>query len=89
MKRPIPEGSTNRGHVIRFDPTCKQREAFQRAAGCARFTYNWALAEWDRQYKAGEKTFANGLKEQFNAIKREQFAMDREISTRCQSPAIR
>ena len=26
---------------------------FARASGTARFAYNWALAEWRRQYKAG------------------------------------
>lgn len=62
-----------RGHVIRLDPTVKQANAMQRAAGVARFTYNWALAEWTRQYKAGEKPKAAMLKKQFNAIKGEQF----------------
>ena len=62
-----------RGHVIRLDPTCKQANALARAAGVSRFTFNWALAEWGRQYKAGEKPSANALKKQFNAVKREQF----------------
>lgn len=65
--------TTHRGHVIRLDPTCRQARAMSRACGVSRFTYNWALAEWDRQYKAGEKPGAQALKKQFNAIKREQF----------------
>jgi hypothetical protein len=32
----------------------------QRAAGVRRFTRNWALAEWTRQYAVGEKP--NALK---------------------------
>src|SRR2546425_11832484 len=32
-----------------------------------------ALAEWNRQYEAGEKPTALKLKKQFNAIRREQF----------------
>lgn len=63
----------NRGHVIRLDPTAEQASAFARAAGVARFAYNWALAEWNRQYAAGEKPAANRLRKQFNAIKGEQF----------------
>jgi len=69
----LTEGLTPRGHIIRLDPTCKQANALARAAGCSRFTYNWALAEWDQQYKAGGKPNASALKRQFNDIKYEQF----------------
>lgn len=61
------------GHVIALDPTVKQRRAMQRAAGVARFTWNWALAEWNRQYAAGEKPSAMRLQKQFNALKGERF----------------
>jgi putative transposase len=40
-----------------------------RACGTARFAYNWALAEWNRQYAAGQKPTANALNKQWNAIK--------------------
>jgi len=63
----------NLGHVIALDPTRKQRHALACATGVSRFTYNWALAEWNRQHEAGEKPTAFKLKRQFNAIKREQF----------------
>ncbi len=33
-------------HRVELDPTDRQRTAFARAAGTARFAYNWALAEW-------------------------------------------
>ena len=62
-----------RSHKIALEPTADQEGAFRRAAGVARFTWNWALGEWDRQYKAGEKPTAMGLKKQFNAIKGKQF----------------
>jgi putative transposase len=39
-------------HKIALNPNNVQRNYMARAAGCARFAYNWALAEWDRQYKA-------------------------------------
>ena len=62
-----------RSHRIALDPTDEQRQQFVRAAGCARFVWNWALAEWKRQYKAGGKPTANALKRQFNAMKRDAF----------------
>jgi putative transposase len=56
-------------HRIALDPTFAQRSYFARACGTARFTWNWALAEWDRRYAAGEKPTGNALKAAFNAIK--------------------
>ena len=62
-----------RAHKIRLHPTDEQGNYFTRAAGTARFVWNWALAEWNRQYEAGEKPTALKLKKQFNEIRREQF----------------
>ncbi len=42
-------------HKIRLDPTPDQIRSFKQAAGTARFVWNWALAEWNRQYDAGQK----------------------------------
>jgi putative transposase len=50
-----------------------------KAAGTARFAYNWALAEWQIQYAAWKndnsqpKPNQMSLRRQLNAIKREQF----------------
>ena len=44
-----------RGHIIRLDPTDKQATYFAKACGVARLAYNWALAEWQRQYQAEHK----------------------------------
>jgi putative transposase len=62
-----------KAHKIRLNPTPEQTNYFARAAGTARFVWNWALAEWNRQYEAGEKPTALKLKKQFNEIRREQF----------------
>src|SRR5215472_15348195 len=62
-----------RAHKIRLHPTLEQASYFARAAGVARFVWNWALAEWNRQYEAGEKPTALKLKKQFNTVRREQF----------------
>ena len=39
-------------HKIALDPTNAQATYFARACGTARVAYNWALAEWQRQYAA-------------------------------------
>ena len=71
-----------KAHKIRLHPTPEQANSFARAAGCARFTFNWARAEWQRQYEAGGKPNAKALKKQFNAIRREQFPWTYE-TTKC------
>ncbi|HEX4545897.1 MAG TPA: transposase, partial [Candidatus Acidoferrum sp.] len=43
------------------------------AVRVSRFAYNWALAEWKRQYQAGEKPSEGALRRQLNFIKRQQF----------------
>jgi putative transposase len=42
-------------HKIALDPNAAQRLYFARAAGTARFAFNWALGEWRKQYAAGGK----------------------------------
>ena len=58
----------------------EQATYFAKAAGTARFVWNWALAEWNRHYEAGEKPSALGLKKQFNEIRREQFPWTWEVT---------
>jgi putative transposase len=60
-------------HKIALNPNASQRQYFSRAAGTARFAYNWALAEWKRQYSEGGKPSEVALRKQLNSIKREQF----------------
>jgi putative transposase len=69
-----------KAHKIRFHPTSEQANYFARAAGTSRFVWNWALAEWNRQYEAGEKPTAFLLKKQFNEIRREQFPWTWEVT---------
>src|SRR5262245_57792281 len=56
-------------HRIALDPTFTQLGYFTRAAGTARFTWNWALAQWVRCYAAGAKPTGRTLKAAFNAVK--------------------
>lgn len=44
-----------RGHVIELMPNNKQASYFAQACGVARLSYNWALKEWQRQYKADKE----------------------------------
>jgi putative transposase len=71
-----------KAHKIRLHPTPEQANYFARAAGTARFTFNWAVAEWQKQYEAGGKPSALALRRQFNEIKREQFPWVYEV-TKC------
>jgi putative transposase len=69
-----------RAHKIRLHPTPAQVNYFAKAAGTSRFVWNWALAEWQRQFEAGEKPTAFKLKKQFNAIRREHYPWTWEVT---------
>ncbi len=75
-------------HRIALDPNNAQATYFVRASGVARFAYNWALAEWKRQYEAAKadpalpKPSQMALRRQLNALKREQFPWMLEV-TKC------
>jgi len=56
-----------RTHKIKLNPNEAQATYFAKAAGTRRFIFNWGLAEWQRQYEAGDKPTARKLKKQFNA----------------------
>jgi putative transposase len=67
-------------HKIALAPNAAQRLYLARAAGTARFAYNWALAEWQRQHKEGGKPSDVSLRRALNAIKREQFPWMYDVS---------
>jgi len=69
-----------KAHKIRMHPTPEQAVYFAKAAGTSRFVWNWALAEWNRHYAAGEKPTVFKLKKQFNEIRREQFPWTWEVT---------
>lgn len=56
-------------HRIELKPNKPQRALFRQCVGAFRFAYNGALAEWQRQFKAGEKPNEAALRRQFNALK--------------------
>src|SRR5687768_15648023 len=69
-----------RAHQIRLNPTPEQSNHFERAAGTARFVFNYLLAEWQKQYEAGQKPALTQLKKDLNAIKAAQFPWMYEVS---------
>ncbi|WP_425952961.1 RNA-guided endonuclease InsQ/TnpB family protein [Ralstonia pseudosolanacearum] len=81
-------------HRIALDPNNAQATYFARAAGTARFAYNWALAEWGRQYEAWKadntqpKPSQMALRRQLNAIKRAQFPWMLEVTKNAPQMAI-
>ena len=81
-------------HRIALDLTNKQASYMARAAGIARFAYNWALAEWKRQYEAWKldnnqpKPTQAALRRQLNSIKREQFPWMLEVTKNAPQMAI-
>ncbi|MFY2597074.1 RNA-guided endonuclease InsQ/TnpB family protein [Achromobacter xylosoxidans] len=84
-----------RVHKIRLDPNQAQAHHFARACGTARFAWNWALAEWQKQYAAWQadvtlpKPSEGALRKQLNAIKREQFPWMLEVTKCAPQEAIR
>jgi len=81
-------------HRIRLDPNNVQATYLARAAGTARFAYNWALAEWQRQFEACKADPAlpqpneATLRRQLNAVKRVQFPWMLEVTKNAPQMAI-
>jgi putative transposase len=71
-----------KAHKIRLNPTPEQEIYFRKAAGTARFAYNWGLGAW-KAYKADHPGAAHGalaLKKDFNALKATEFPWVYEVA---------
>lgn len=81
-------------HRMALAPNNVQATYFARAAGTARFAYNWALGQWQRQYETWKadhsqpKPSQMALRRQLNAIKREQFPWMLEVTKNAPQMAI-
>ncbi|MDD5272788.1 MAG: RNA-guided endonuclease TnpB family protein [Methylovulum sp.] len=81
-------------HKIALDLNNQQATYCQKAAGTARFSYNWALAEWNAQYQAWKldntqvKPSQAALRRQLNAVKRAQFPWMLEVTKNAPQMAI-
>lgn len=58
-------------HRIQLQPRTKHIVSFKKACGVARYTWNWALNQWQGQYEAGGKPKAVELKRKWNQEKPE------------------
>jgi putative transposase len=82
-------------HRIAIDPNNAQVTYFAKACGVARFAYNWALAEWQKQYEAHKndpsqlKPSEASLRRQLNSVKRQQFPWMLEVTKNAPQMAIR
>ncbi len=81
-------------HRIALDPNDDQSTYFAKSCGVARFAYNWALAEWNRQYEECKidpvkpKPSEASLRRLLNSIKREQFPWMLEVTKNAPQMAI-
>jgi putative transposase len=81
-------------HKIALNPNNKQKTYFAKAAGTARFAYNWGLHEWKRQYEACKtdpslkKPTEAALRRQLNAIKKEAFPWMQEVTKNAPQMAL-
>jgi len=81
-------------HCIALNPNNNQATYLSKAAGTARFAYNWALAKWDEQYKLWQednsrtKPSQYSLRRELNAIKHERFPWMLEVTKNAPQMAI-
>ena len=69
-------------HKIKLNPNIEQKIYFAKACGTARAAYNWALSEWEKQYKEGGKPSEAALRKLLNAVKPVEFPWMSEV-TKC------
>lgn len=81
-------------HRIALDLNHKQATYFAKACGVARFAYNWALQEWQKQYEehkkdsTRQKPSETALRRLLNSIKHEQFPWMLEVTKNAPQMAI-
>ena len=76
-------------HKIALDPNNKQRTLLARSAGTARFAYNWALAEWQRQDRNGDKPNEAALRRRLNQVKASDYPWMLEVPKAAPQQAIK
>jgi len=81
-------------HKIRLDLNNKEATYFSKAAGTARFAYNWALNEWNLQYEAWKndpelpKPSQASLRRLLNSVKKEKYPWMQEVTKNAPQMAI-
>ena len=67
-------------HKIELRANNKATTYCKKACGTSRFVWNWGLANWEQQYKNGQKPSGFSLKKEFNQIKLEQYPWVYEVT---------
>lgn len=76
-------------HKLEIDPNRAQATYFAKACGVARFAFNWALQEWQQQYKAGRKPTEASLRKLLNGLKHESYPWMQEVTKVAPQQAIK
>lgn len=82
-------------HKIALDPSTTQTVYFARAAGTARFAWNWALARWKQEYAlwkeygCGSKPSEASLRRELNALKEDAFPWMMDVTKNAPQQAIK
>lgn len=76
---------------VRLNPNNKQLTKLFQYAGCARFSYNWAIAKEQENYKQGNKFLSdNELRKEFTQLKKQQeYKWLNEVSNNVTKQAIK
>lgn len=77
-----------RGQIIELKPNNKQATYFKKACGVARFAYNWALAEWQKQYQE-DKAYRESCEQSGLTVDGSQLNLPNEGKLRKQLNAIK
>ena len=77
-----------RGQIIELNPNNKQATYFKKACGVARFAYNWALAEWQKQYQE-DKAYRESCEQSGLTVDGSQLNLPNEGKLRKQLNAIK
>ncbi len=83
----------NKAYRYELDPNNIQRSHLAQHAGVARFTYNWGLEQWIKQYKnnQGNARFTDAMKQHklLTSLKKDQFSWMYETSKCAPQEALR
>jgi putative transposase len=78
-----------RAHKIRIFPSKDQEVLLLKSCGVARFSYNWALAQWKQMYENKEKVNEGLLRKKLVSVKRTEFPWMLEVTKCAPEQAIR
>ncbi len=82
--------STFKSYKIRLEPNNRQVTQFRKAAGCARYAYNWAIGIGEIIYaECGESLSDIDLNKMFVRLQKSRHDWLYEVSNRCVQQAIR